>query len=136
LINTDPVSTRLLNTSVPPDLETICVKCLQKEPSRRYQSAQEVADELDRFLSGKPINGRPVSRVERAWRWCRRNRPLALTGAAVIILLLTLAIGSPIVAFRINRDRLEAEAARQNETQLRRQAQAQELVSRKNAYAS
>jgi len=66
----------------------------------------------------------------------RRNRPLALTGAAVIILFVTLAIGSPIVAFRINRDRLEAEAARQHETQLRLQAQAQELVSRQKAYAS
>src|SRR5437870_2049956 len=122
LLNTEPVSPRLLNPSVPPDLETICVKCLQKEPSRRYQSARELADELDRFLSGKPIHARPVSRVERAWRWCRRNRPLALTGAAVIILLVTLAVGSPIAAFRLNRDRLEAEAARQNETQLRLQA--------------
>src|SRR5438552_5748901 len=136
LLNTEPVSPRLLNSSVPPDLETICIKCLQKEPARRYQSAQELADELGRFLSGKPIHARPVSRVERAWRWCQRNRPLALTGAAVIILLVTLAIGSPIAAFRINRERLQAEAARQNETQLRRQAQAQELVSRQNAYAS
>src|SRR5204862_6638701 len=136
LLNTEPVSPRLLNSSVPPDLETICIKCLQKEPARRYQSAQELADELSRFLSGKPIHARPVSRVESAWRWCQRNRPLALTGAAVIILLVTLAIGSPIVAFRINRDRLEAEAARQNETQLRKQAQDQEMVSRQNEYDS
>ena len=95
-----------------------------------------MADELDRFLRGEPIHARPVSRVERAWRWCRRNRPLALTGAAVIILLVTVAIGSPIAAFRINRERLQAEMARQNETQLRREAQAQELVSRQKAYAS
>src|SRR5205809_588869 len=136
LLNTEPVSPRLLNSSVPPDLETICVKCLQKEPEKRYATAQELADELDRFLSGKPIHARPVTRAERTWGWCRRNRPLALTGAAVIILFVTLAIGSPIAAFRINRERLLAEAARQNETQLRQQAQAQELVSRKNAYAS
>src|SRR6266516_2795856 len=136
LLNNEPMSPRLLNSSVPPDLETICVKCLQKEPSRRYQSAQELADELGRFLGGKPIHARPVSRVERAWRWCGRNRPLALTGAVVIILLVTLAIGSPIAAFRINRERLRAEVARQNETQLRQQAQAQELVSRQNSYAA
>src|SRR5207247_10398996 len=55
LLNTDPVSPRLFNPSVPPDLETICVKCLQKEPSRRYQSAQELADELARFLSCNSI---------------------------------------------------------------------------------
>src|SRR5437667_5007706 len=79
VLNTDPVSPRLLNSSVPPDLETICVKCLQKEPSRRYQSAQELADELDRFLHDKPIHARPITRAERTWRWCRRNPVLAGT---------------------------------------------------------
>src|SRR5205814_2585699 len=103
LLNTEPVSPRLLNSSVPADLDTICVKCLQKEPSRRYQSAQELAVELGRFLSGKPIHARPVAPLERFWRWCRRNPKTAIPSAAVILLLITVAIGSTLAAIRINR---------------------------------
>jgi hypothetical protein len=90
LLNTEPVSPRLLNSSVPPDLETICVKCLQKEPSRRYQSAQELADELGRFLRHEPICARPITRAERAWRWCRRKPALA---GLILALHLVLALG-------------------------------------------
>jgi len=103
LLNTEPVSPRLLNPSVPPDLETICVKCLQKEPARRYQSAQELADELGRFLSGKPIHARPIAPLERFWRWCWRNPKTAIPSAAVILLLIIVAIGSTLAAIRINR---------------------------------
>jgi len=90
VLNTEPVSPRLLNSSVPPDLETICVKCLQKEPASRYQSAQELADELGRFLRHEPIHARPVSRVERTWRWCRRKPALA---GLILALHLVLALG-------------------------------------------
>src|SRR5213075_2877961 len=85
LLHAEPVSPRLLNSSVPADLETICVKCLQKEPSRRYQSAQELANELNRFLHDKPIHARPITRAERAWRWCRRNPVLAGTLAVALL---------------------------------------------------
>jgi len=71
VLNREPISPRLLNSSVPRDLETICLKCLEKEPARRYQTAQELANELEHFLRDEPIQARPTGRPEKFWRWCR-----------------------------------------------------------------
>jgi hypothetical protein len=90
LRDTDPVSLRLLNGSVPRDLETICMKCLQKDPERRYRSAQELADELGRFLAREPIRARPVRLPEKLWRWARRKPVLA---SLVVLVHIVGAIG-------------------------------------------
>jgi len=128
---TEPVSPRLLNSGVPRDLETICLKCLEKDPQRRYGTAQEVAEELGRFLRDEPIRARPASRAEKVGRWCRQNRALAMAGATVVLLLLTVAIGSPIAALLIYRERQQAEA-NQKEAQIearKRQETARFLAS-------
>lgn len=86
----EPVAPRFLQASVPVDLETICLKCLEKEPARRYSTAQALVEELDRFLRGEPIQARPAGYVEKSVRWCRRNPAwAALTVAAT---LLTVAV--------------------------------------------
>ena len=77
----EPVTPRRLNPAIPEDLQTICLKCLQKEPARRYATARELADDLDRFLTGQPIRARPVSWPERTWLFCRRRPLLAALSA-------------------------------------------------------
>ncbi|MBC8352622.1 MAG: protein kinase [Planctomycetes bacterium] len=74
----DPRPPRQLDDHIPRDLETICLKSIAKTPTRRYQTAGALADDLRRFISGDPIQARPISYPERVWRWCRRN-PLAAT---------------------------------------------------------
>lgn len=88
---TDPVPPNLLQPMVPRDLETICLKCLCKEPERRYSSAAALAEDLGRFLRGEPIRARPVSLAGRLYRWCKR-RPLTAALVGLLLLLFTGAV--------------------------------------------
>jgi serine/threonine protein kinase/WD40 repeat protein len=104
----EPVAVRALQPKTPRDLETICHKCLQKQPGKRYASAGELADDLRRFLDGRPITARPVGRTERLGRWCRRNPALAALIGTVAALLLAVAVVSTVQALLIDAARNEA----------------------------
>ncbi|MCX6910251.1 MAG: serine/threonine-protein kinase, partial [Verrucomicrobia bacterium] len=94
VVEQEPDSPRKLNPNVPADLETICLKCLEKRPERRYPSARALAEELDRFLKGEPIQARPASALRKAVSWSRRHRNVMTAAvSAVILLLVGLAYG-------------------------------------------
>lgn len=118
VIEVDAISVRTLSPTVPKDLETICAKCLAKEPSKRYATAADLRDELQRFIAGEPILARPVSRLERGWRWTKRRPAAAGLAAALILLALTFAIGGPAVAIGQNRLRSVAEKNERRATRL------------------
>jgi tetratricopeptide (TPR) repeat protein len=114
----EPVSPCLLNPSVSADLETICLKCLAKEPERRYASARELDEDLRRYLAGEPILARPISATQRAWRWCCRRPAIASLAAVVASLLGIVAFGAVLSAQRFRTDR-EAEAGLRAEAESR-----------------
>ena len=88
VIHEEASSPRKLNNAVPRDLETICLKCLEKEPGQRYQTAGQLGDDLRRFLGGEAVLARPISQAARLWRWCRRNQLVAILTTTVAASLL------------------------------------------------
>ncbi len=95
VLEDEPQSPRNLDGAVPKDLETICLKCLEKAPDRRYDTAQDVGDEMRRHLRGEAILARPIGQMMRAWRWCKRNPAVAsLTAVVAAVLLFGMAVSS------------------------------------------
>ncbi len=93
-----PVSPGELTAGISLDLETICLKCLRKNPADRYPSALALAEDLEAFLECRPIQARPVPPLVRSWRWCMRNRRLAAAIGVAALSLVSLAVGGVAVA--------------------------------------
>jgi eukaryotic-like serine/threonine-protein kinase len=103
VLHDEPKAPRSLNDRIPPDLQTICLQSMAKEPPRRYASAGELADDLKCYLADQPIKGRPVDSFERACRWCRRNPSLASAVGIASASLLAAALLSLVFAVNSNR---------------------------------
>jgi serine/threonine-protein kinase len=127
VISHEPASPARLNAKVPRDLETICLKCLEKAPEKRYASARALADDLRRFQEGRPIQARPLGWGGRLWRWARRN-PAAAALVATALAVVGLAVGGGFGLERQQAERRE-EAARQEG----RESQAVEAVLKQAA---
>lgn len=125
----EPVAPRLLNPALPPDLETICLKCLNKEPGRRYPSAGALAVDLGRFLADEPIHARPASVPEKVWRWGRRKPALA---ALVLALLVVGAAGLAGILWQWRQARASAVEERQH----RQRAQVAERIANERLSAA
>jgi WD40 repeat protein/serine/threonine protein kinase/tetratricopeptide (TPR) repeat protein len=110
VVSREPVPPSHLNAKVPRDLETICLKCLHKEADRRYARALDLADDLQRFQSGEPIQARPVGPVERAWRWGRRNPGVAALGTAFVLSLVVGILVAGYFAIQADHRAREAES--------------------------
>jgi serine/threonine protein kinase len=129
IVEEEPRPPRRLNDKIPRDLETIALKCMAKEPGRRYETAGALAEDLRRHLDGRPILARPIGRVARTWRWVKRNPRVAVPSIASVVLLSFLAIAGTATAFVIS-------AQKRAETQARQQAENSAESARRNRDAA
>ena len=129
VMNREPDRPRATDPTVPIDLETIALKCLEKDPGQRYPTADALADDLERWLRGEPISARPVGVIGRTWRWCRRNPAVATLAGSTAVVLLAGTVVSTLLAVRAassadaaHEARRNAEESAQTEFEARQQA--------------
>jgi serine/threonine-protein kinase len=132
---TEPTPPTRFQPRTPRDLETICLKCLEKDSAKRYATAEALAEDLRRYLVGEPILARPISTAARLWRWCRRNPKVAALSALVLLLLVLVSIGSVVSNLRIRREQAQtkrqSELAEKNADLHRRAAEEARLAEKK-----
>jgi WD40 repeat protein len=134
----EPARPRRLNPAIPADLETVVLKALEKSPAERYATAQELANDLKRFLEGVPIQARPVGKVERLWRWCRRNPAPTAAGVLAVLAvaaMTTLTFGSALMVQLREEQALTRIALREADAQ-RARAEDQERFARHYLYGA
>jgi serine/threonine protein kinase/tetratricopeptide (TPR) repeat protein len=138
VVGNEPVPPSQLQPRTPRDLETITLKCLQKDPGRRYATAADLADDLHRFLAGEPITARPVGGLEKAWKWVKRNPVVAALSAVIVLLLVGSSLGiyaKYLDAWQRKREademRIAAEQREQEADRLRQAAEQFSLKARR-----
>jgi formylglycine-generating enzyme required for sulfatase activity/tRNA A-37 threonylcarbamoyl transferase component Bud32 len=109
VLTREPERPRSIDPNIPRDLETICLKCLEKDQKKRYGAAAELAADLRAFLDGRPITARPVGTLERGWKWAKRHPGRTAGVAAGLLLLVSLLLGSNEIREQRAADKLEAE---------------------------
>ena len=116
-----PVSPRNLDSRIERDIDTICMKCIEKSPQLRYSTAKLLADDLSRFLLGQPVKARPIAVPERLWRWCLRNPAYSVLGFAVITLMIATMVISAQLTLNEQKTRFLVEEKNRNETRLKQE---------------
>jgi hypothetical protein len=112
VIHDQPPSPRKLQSAIPRDLETITLKCLEKDPDKRYESCAELGEDLQAWLDHKPIKARPTTWMGRSWRWCKRKPAVAALSAGMLLILLGATVISTVFAVSATREAREADVQR------------------------
>jgi hypothetical protein len=136
VVSEEPVAPRQLQPRTPRDLETICLKCLEKSAAKRYALAENLADDLRRFLGGEPITARPTSRLTRAAKWARRRPAVAALLGALAAALAAGGTGMALLYAQAVTARGDAEWERDQAREARSEADRRNQESRRNLYAS